>query len=227
MIINGMSFENRYIANRPRKVTGRILREVFDALLFIVILISIAFLVYYLQLPQEERPPISDLIPRGTKTPGITAMVTPTRTFIATTSAAHSQTSTATLAPTATFAPKASPTPGLVSRATLTPASTVPLTVDLEIEDGFEQGNLIVEAVEAYIRARGFYPATLTDLVPDYLPALPVTMTGQPFFYRVFERTTVMSPEIYWVSFRVVSQSNVTCTYYRRIQYWDCNFASP
>jgi hypothetical protein len=227
VIINGMPAENRYTSNAPWKVTGRILREVFDALLFIVILISIAFLVYYLQIPQEERPAISDLIPWGTKTPGLTAMVTPTRTFIAITSPARTQTSTATFAPTATSAPIASPTPGLVSRATLTQASTVPLTVNQEIEAGMEQGNQIVEAVEAYLRARGFYPATLADLVPDYLSALPVTITSQSFFYRVFERTTVMSPEIYWISFRVVSQSSVTCTYHRRIQYWDCNFASP
>jgi len=206
---------------------GRILREVLDALLLIVILISIAFLVYYLQIPQEERPPISDLIQWGTKTPGFSATAMPTRTFIVTPSAAHTQISTATLAPTATSAPTASPTPSLVSRSTLTQSSTVPWTVDLEIEDGIEQGNLIVEAIEAYISARGFYPAALADIVPDYLSALPVTKSSQAFFYRVFDRTTVMSPEIYWVSFRVASQNNVTCTYYRRLQYWDCNFASP
>jgi hypothetical protein len=99
--------------------------------------------------------------------------------------------------------------------------------VDREIEDGIERGNLIVQAIEAYTRAKGFYPAGLDDLVPDYLSELPLTSTDQPFFYRVFDRTTVMSPEIYWVSFRVVSLNNVTCTYYRRLQYWDCNFASP
>lgn len=99
--------------------------------------------------------------------------------------------------------------------------------MDLEIEDGIERGNRVVQAIEAYTRAEGFYPATLDDLSPDYLSELPFTSTDQAFFYRVFERTTIMSPEIYWVSFRVASQSNLTCTYYRRIQYWDCNFSSP
>lgn len=69
MIINGMSVVKRYQSNKPQKVMGRILREVFDTLLLIVLLIAIAFLVYYLQIPQGERPPISELFPWGTKTP--------------------------------------------------------------------------------------------------------------------------------------------------------------
>jgi len=89
------------------------------------------------------------------------------------------------------------------------------------------RGNQLVQAIEAYTRSNGFYPAALTDLVPNHITELPVTISGEPFFYRVFERTTVMAPEIYWVSFRVMSQEHVTCTYYRRLEYWDCNFSSP
>lgn len=227
MIINGMTNDKRFRSSNPPKLVGRILREVLDALLLIVILISIAFLAYYLQIPREDRPPISDLIPWGTRVPEITHTVTPTRTLVSTPTAAHTQASTVTLRPTATSSPTATPSPDLASRTTSVPTSATRLTVDLETEDGIERGNQVVEAIEAYTRARGFYPATLDDLVPDFLPELPFTISGQAFFYRVFDRTTVMSPEIYWVSFRVVSQSNVTCTFYRRLQYWDCNYSSP
>lgn len=206
---------------------SRIFREVFDALLLIVLLVSIAFLVYYLQIPREDRPSISDLFPGDTKTPTITYAAIPTRVLVLTPPAMQTQTSTLLPSPTARLSPTATPTPKRVFGTTPAPTSTTQLSADMEIEDGIERGNRIVQAIEAYISAKGFYPAALDDLVPDYLPELPLTITDQPFFYRVFERTTVMSPELYWVSFRVVSQSNVACTYYRRLQYWDCNFSSP
>lgn len=226
MIINGMH-EKRFHPGDTRKLIGRILREVFDAFLLIVILASVAFLVYYLQIPREERPPLSDLIPWGTKTPGIVITVTPTRTPVSTPSGAPTQTFTVIPNPIATTTRTIPPSPSRVSSATPVPTTAAPLSVELEIEDGMERGNRVVQAIEAYTSANGFFPASLDDLVPDYLTELPFTVTDQPFFYRVFDRTTVMSPEIYWVSFRVAGQRNVTCTYYRRLQYWDCNFSSP
>lgn len=227
MIINRMSYEKRNYSGDSRSLMSRIIREVLDALLLIVILISIAFLVYYLQIPPENRPAIPDLISGNTKTPTIATTAIPTRVLVLPSPAVHTQTPAGTPSFTAMLSPAGSLTPQRVSSATPVPTSTVQLSADAEIADGIERGNRIVEAIEAYITAKGFYPAALDALVPDYLPELPLTITDQPFFYRVFERTTVMSPELYWVSFRVVSQSNVTCTYYRRLQYWDCNFSSP
>jgi hypothetical protein len=227
VIINRMSYEKRFHSGDSRSLMSRIIREVLDALLLIVILIAIAFLVYYLQIPPEDRPSIPDLIPRDTKTPTITYTAIPTRLLVLTPPAARTQTPTASPSLTAALSPTATLTPQRVSGTTPVPTSTIRLSVDTEIADGIERGNRIVEAIEAYITAKGFYPAALDDLVPDYLPELLLTITNQPFLYRVFERTTVMSPELYWVSFRVVSENNVTCTYYRRLQYWDCNFSSP
>jgi hypothetical protein len=64
-------------------------------------------------------------------------------------------------------------------------------------------------------------------LVPDYLSAIPLTETGRPFFYRLFGGTGPMAPEVYWLAFKVESKDHVTCTYMRRLDYWDCNFESP
>lgn len=222
-----MSNEKRFYQGDSRTLMSRIIREVLDALLLVVILVSIAFLVYYLQIPPQDRPPLPNLISGDTKTPAVTNSAIPTRVLVLTPPAARTQTPTAIPNQTATLSPTTTPTTQRTSSATLVSTSTIQLSVDTEIADGIERGNLIVEAIEAYITAKGFYPAALDDLVPDYLLELPLTITDQPFFYRVFERTTVMSPELYWVSFRVISGSNVTCTYIRRIQYWDCNFSSP
>lgn len=227
MIINRMSYEKRNYSGDSPRLMSRLIREVLDALLLIAILIAIAFLVYYLQISPENRPSIPDLISRDTKTPTITNTAVPTRVLVLTSPALRTETPMAIPSLTATLDPTATLTPQRVSSTTPIPTSTIQLSVDAEIADGIERGNRIVEAIEAYITAKGFYPAALDDLVPDYLLELPLTITDQPFFYRVFERTTVMSPELYWVSFRVVSQSNVTCTYYRRLQTWDCNFSSP
>jgi hypothetical protein len=91
--------------------------------------------------------------------------------------------------------------------ATGTPASE-------EIQDGILKGNHITRALELYYLDQSQYPPTLDDLVPVYLPALPTTLTGQPYFYRLFDATDPMASEIYWLSFRV-------------LEYWDCSFATP
>ena len=205
-------------------------KEVFDALVVLALLASIGYLVY-LQLRNEGKLPLSNSTPPSTVT--LTSRLTEARTPTLVPPASTTQTpiptrtSTVTPTPTMTSRPTTTSVPGPTLTAALVPNSGTQLPVDVEIKDGIERGDQLVQAIEAYTQAKGFYPAALEDLVPDYLPAIPVTITSQPFFYRVFERTTVMSPEIYWVAFRVVSQSHVTCTYFRRLQYWDCNFASP
>lgn len=204
-----------------------VFREILDALLLIAILLSIGVLILYLRLPPEDRPPLSDLIPGGTRTPAITGSVTATGSIFSIPFAAHTPTSTVIPSPTWTSAPTTTPSPSHVTSPASTQSASTQQSADAEIKDGIERGNQIVEAIETYTEDKGFYPSALQDLVPDYLAGMPLTATDQPFFYRVFERTTVMAPEIYWVSFKVVSQSNVTCTYYRRIEHWDCNFSSP
>lgn len=89
------------------------------------------------------------------------------------------------------------------------------------------QGDVIIQAIEAYHLDQGIYPLSLNDLVPQYLPVIPVTLTGQAYFYRFFDAADPMADEMYWLAFRVTDQEHVTCTYLRRLEYWDCNYASP
>jgi hypothetical protein len=206
------------------------LKEMLDALIVLALIAAVAFLIYYfmrrdgnlsgLGTPQPGTELVT-LQTIETRPAALVAPATPTRTPIPTQSPTVAPIPSATSRPTTTSASRPAITATLVNNS----GSQLPL--DAEMREGIERGDQIVQAIEAYNQNNGFYPPTLADLVPDYLPEVPVTNTGQLFFYRVFERTTVMSPEIYWVSFRVVSQNNVTCTYYRRIQHWDCNFSSP
>jgi hypothetical protein len=229
-IIGGMPDDSRFHQGESMNRFQLFLKEMLDALIVLALIASVAFLIFFL-VRREGNLPAS-----GTALPG-TAVLTsqPTETRGPTRVLSASPTRT----PVPTQSPTVAPTPTATSRPTTTPASrpaitatlvnnsTTQLPLDVEMKDGIERGDRIVQAIEAYNQAKGFYPPALADLVPDYLPDVPVTSSGQPFFYRVFERTTVMSPEIYWVAFRVASQDHVTCTYYRRIQFWDCNFASP
>jgi len=194
-------------------------KKVIDLLLVLALLAAIGFLVFS-QL--QNVGGLQSSISTATNVPNFAS--TQTDTIVPTRTALPTRTSTSTPKPTATRRPTSTPTTVPTATVTIGPTQS---PVDGEIQDGIERGSRIVEAIEAYNQAQGFYPPALRDLVPNYLPEIPVTVTGQPFFYRVFERTTVMSPEIYWVSFKVASQEHVTCTYFRRLQYWDCNFVSP
>lgn len=162
------------------------------------------------QIPASATVPVPS--PSSTPLPTQTSETTPTvpdtATATGTTDPAGLPTLTATLTPTQTAEPTQSPT-------------------DLEVSAGTQRGDQIVQALEAYHSAVGQYPPTLSELVPGYLPAIPVTITGQQFFYRLFEATGPMASEIYWLSFKVVRQDHVTCTYLRRLEYWDCNYQSP
>ena len=163
--------------------------------------------------PESATPTIlSSVIPYGTST--ITPASTPTLTLV------PSSTPTQTITPSPTFTGTPTPTDSANSTVTGTPASQ-------EINNGIETGNEIVRAIEHYYVDQGYYPAVLLELVPAYLPALPVTLTDQPYFYRFFNAEHPMASEGYWLAFRVVEQDNITCTYLHRLDYWDCNYASP
>ena len=127
---------------------------------------------------------------------------------------------TQTPSQTPTFTPSPTPTDTATSTPTGTPTSP-------EIEGGIAIGNGIIRAIESYALDHGQYPAELADLMPAYLPALPVTLTGQPYFYRSFDATSPLAAEGYWLGFRVLQWEHLTCTYLRRLAYWDCNYASP
>lgn len=51
-------------------------------------------------------------------------------------------------------------------------------------EGNHDKGKQVVEALKKYKNDHGSYPATLEDLVPDYLPALPRLDGKAKWFYR-------------------------------------------
>jgi hypothetical protein len=146
------------------------------------------------------------LIPASVTIPTMTFTPTPTRTV------APTRTPTETPSPTASITPTSDPTQSFV---------------DQEVSSGIDRGNQIIKAIEAYHSAQGQYPSMLGDLVPLYIAAIPSTANGRPYFYRLFDTTGPMASEVYWLAFRVESQDHLTCTYFRRLDYWDCNLESP
>jgi hypothetical protein len=96
-----------------------------------------------------------------------------------------------------------------------------------EIEQGLIIGAEIVRAIERYSVDQGRYPAALTDLIPGYLGGLPVTSSGQPYIYRLFDAGHPMASEVYWLTFRSAGVENAGCTYLRRLDYWDCAVSRP
>jgi hypothetical protein len=157
---------------------------------------------------------VVSLIPSQTAAPSATSRPTSTASL----------TATATPAPSSTQSPTTTPAPSQSATPTVDAAQAA---LDEEIRAGIEQGDHIVRAVELYHQTEGAYPPALQDLIPDLLPEIPVTTTGGQFFYRLFDPDEVLASEIYWVAFKVTGREHVTCTYFRRLDYWDCNYSSP
>lgn len=118
-----------------------------------------------------------------------------------------------------------------VPRATSTaiPTVTMKSTIDPtgewinnEIEDGIEQGERIIKAIESYHQDYGNYPESLTGLIPEYLNEIPLTIAGQEYTFELFE------PNIYLLSFiRIrthIGQGKYVnyCAYLRNINEWEC-----
>jgi hypothetical protein len=168
--------------------------------------------------------PTARILPTRTATPpalpsparSLTSTSTPAVTATRTVTASRTPTSTATTQPSETAAQEALNTPPAASNALAD-----------EINAGIQTGDQIVDAVEAYRLAEGQYPFVLEDLVPVFLPEIPVTGAGQEYYYRPFEESSPLAGELYWVAFKLASQEHATCTYLRRLDFWDCNFASP
>jgi hypothetical protein len=210
-----------------------------DFLLIIVLLATIGLLIYF---GMGDIRTVSTLISTSTNfTTDITNIaLNSTNAASSTPSLIPTKVPTETLIPasvtiptnTQTITPSPTETATMTSTDTLTPTATLgtdsPVSqVGHEINSGIERGNTIVKAIEAYQKANGKYPDTLNQLIPSYLSDIPMTSTGQAFFYRLFNSGSPLASEVYWVSFRAVDQNHVTCTYFRRLDYWDCNFASP
>jgi hypothetical protein len=202
-----------------------------DLLLILVLLATIGLLVYF-----------------GLDNGTVAEPVSPTSALISTSSikvvsasetAIPTQIQTATLIPasvtiptkTATFTARPSQTATKIPTASSTETAAADITpvssLVQEINTAIERGNRIVQAVEAYYSATGVYPTTLNSLTPAYLPDLPMTSTGQAYFYRLFDASSPLASDVYWVSFRAINQDHVACTYFRRLDYWDCDYASP
>jgi hypothetical protein len=212
-----------------------------DFLLIVVLLVTIGLLIFFgLGDVSPVAAPTSSMTSTSTFTSTSGSVAISTAVVSATRTSAPTKEATATLIPasvtipTNTFTVTPRPTLTATLTSTTTPTATVTLGTDSpvsqigqEIKSGIERGNTIVKAIEAYQTANGQYPPTLNALVPLYLPAIPITSTGQAFFYRLFDGSSPLASEVYWVSFRAINQDHVACTYFRRLDYWDCNFESP
>jgi hypothetical protein len=87
-----------------------------------------------------------------------------------------------------------------------------------EEESGKRQGNEIVEAIERYYKETSQYPNNLDELTPVYLSEIPLTITGEPFGYRLVE------PQIYYLSFQLVrTERKSACTYMGDLKTWECS----
>lgn len=204
------------------------MKKVIDFLLVLVLLAAIGYLVYIAQRngSLSEAPTSASsasLLPTATVTFIPTKTLTPTLIPASVTI----PTKTATFAPTQTLVPSRTPTSTTTPIASVTSTSDPVSPLDQEIKDGIARGNRIVQAIEAYHTVQGGYPSALRDVVPAYLSEIPVTSTGQAFYYRLFDSTGPMASEVYWLAFRAANQDHVSCTYMRRLDYWDCNYASP
>ncbi|MEW6403336.1 MAG: hypothetical protein AB1649_16190 [Chloroflexota bacterium] len=223
------------------------MKRFFEILLLLPIILALIYIAVGYQNGTIIRwfsasTPVSaiGLTPWFTSTPTIASSAIPYRTSTGVVTANASAVPVTTSAPTFVVLPPATktapptrtntalPTATKTSRPTNTPpVSPTATPLSQEMEDGVLAGNQVVRAIEDYYLNEGKYPTSLLDLVPSYLPGLPVSPAGQPFLYRLFEANSPLATERYWLSFRVSDQQNLTCTYMRRIEYWDCNTSSP
>ena len=94
-----------------------------------------------------------------------------------------------------------------------------------EIDFGKERVYILVEAIEDFYMENSEYPMTLDQLVPHFLPSLPMTLYGDPYNYQKIDGF------IYIVSFDLIRQSTenrtVTCGYVRANEVWECSGYSP
>lgn len=205
------------------------MRKLIDPLLVLILTVTVGYLVL---VANREGPGSDSAAATPSQASASSATILPTRTSVPTDVPTATLIPASVTAPTKTATPR--PTRPPTATATITPtASSIPTraptesALEREIADGIARGNRIVQAIEAYHTAQGQYPPSLDALVPAYLSGIPLTEMDRPFFYRLFDGSSPLASEVYWLAFRVESRDHVTCTYMRRLDYWDCNFASP
>jgi hypothetical protein len=197
------------------------MRRAIDILLIAILLAAVGYIVY--QGETGDGVQAASATPSPVTLPGpVTETSAPTTVPTETLMPASVTIPTFTPSPTDTPAPTASPTAS--PTATQDPIDSITAR---EIRDGIDRGNQIIKAIEAYRADQGKYPAMLGDLVPLYIVAIPSTANDRPYFYRLFDASTPMASEVYWLAFRLDTQAHTTCTYYRKLDYWDCNTLSP
>ncbi len=205
------------------------MKKGIDLFLILVLLVTVGLLVYFGLGSSNTVEPAS---PNTIST--FTAAVPVTKTSAPTGVMTDTPVPTLVIVPTGTATFITQPTKTATATVTPTAADTVTASVvtplsplEQEIKTGMERGNRIIQAIEAYHSAKGEYPPTLDVLLPTYLSDIPMTSTGQAYFYRLFDGSSPLVDEVYWVSFRAINQDHVACTYFRRLDTWDCDYASP
>jgi hypothetical protein len=203
------------------------MKKGIDLFLILILLATIGVLVYF---GMGNGNTVDQPSPKTSSTFTSVEPIMETSVQTSVLSATPVQTLVIVLTGTATFIPQPTNT------ATTTPTATDAVTavvvtprspLDQEIKTGMERGNRIIQAIEAYHSAKGEYPPTLDVLFPTYLSDIPMTSTGQVYFYRLFDGSSPLADEVYWISFRAINQDHVACTYFRRLDTWDCDYASP
>jgi hypothetical protein len=66
----------------------------------------------------------------------------------------------------------------------MVPSATINVLELKEVNEGIETGNLIIQALEKYFMDKGVYPQSLNELIPEYLPSMPCTLSGNKFGYH-------------------------------------------
>ncbi len=207
------------------------MKRFVDILLFAVLILMVVYIVRAARAaegPNSGAPTLKPVAINVTNTfvPILTPGKQPTLTLVPASVTIPTKTRTATPPPTRT--PTRTPPATATPTASITPTSGPTFSPqDPEINDGIERGNRLIVAIEAYRSAEGHYPSTLSVLVPDYISAIPLTVTEQTFMYRLFDDSSPLAQEVYWLAFKVLRRAHTACTYFRRLDYWDCNFVSP
>jgi hypothetical protein len=78
----------------------------------------------------------------------------------------------------------------------------------------------IISAIESYWQDNQEMPESLDALVPSFISDVPVTTSGDSFFYKK------VNQDKYILAFKVVSEKGLSCTYLNQDKIWDCSFGS-
>ena len=203
------------------------MKKGIDLFLILILLVTIGLLVYFgLGSGNTVDQPSPNITSTFTAVALVMTNSEPSSTLTVTSypTLVNIPTETVTFSIQSTITATSTPTAaGTVTASVVTPLSPL----EEEIKTGMERGDRIIQAIEAYHSAKGEYPPTLDLLLPTYLSNIPMTSTGQAYFYRLFDGSSPLADEAYWVSFRAINQDHVACTYFRRLDTWDCDYARP